>query len=259
MIELAANLQYEKKTVRLDASGGAAIPIGVGADPWPEAKLSAKWRPSFGPLEVQATAGRKGRVPSLRERFDSTDGNPELGPEIANTGEVRAIYDIKDRIKLEVAPFYKRTNGTVRASIDTGKQTNLGKLSIYGVDTQARVEVISNLWVGGAYNFIKAHSDDSGDDPLDRLPHHRTEGWVQGTPHPKLTLLARVRYFGDSVDRTMPVGGYTLVEATATSPITKSYLAVLRVEDALNVRPETRAGYHTAGRVITLVLQGQWQ
>jgi outer membrane cobalamin receptor len=165
-------------------------------------------------------------------------------------------------VKLEVAPFYKRTNGTIRASVDPadmGKQINLGKLSIYGIDTQARVEIVPNLEVGGAYNFVKAHSDDSGDDPLDRLPHHRVESWVQGTPHPKLTLLARVRYFGSSVDRLLPVDDYTLVEATATSPITKSYLAVLRVEDLLDVRPETRAGYHTAGRVITLVLQGSWQ
>ncbi len=262
MFELAANAQYEKKTVRIDAAGGAAIPVGVGADPWPEAKLVVKYRPSFGPLELSATGGRKGRVPSLRERFDLTTGNPALGPEMASTAEVRASYDIKDRIKIEAAPFYKQTNGTVRVSIDPadmGKLTNLGKLTIYGVDTQARVEVIPNLWVGGAYNFIKARSDDTGDDPLDRLPHHRAEGWVQGSPHPKLTLLARVRYFGNAVDRAMPVDAYTLVEATATSPITKEYLAVLRVEDALDVQPETRAGYHSAGRVITLVLQGQWQ
>lgn len=262
MFELAANLQYEKKTLRIDAAGGAALPVGVGADPWPEGKLAVKWRPRFGPLELSATAGRKGRVPSLRERFDLTTGNPALGPEMASTGEVRAIYDIEDRIKLEVAPFYKRTNGTVRVSLDPadmGKLTNLGKLSIYGVDTQARVEIIPNLWLGGAYNFIKAHSDDSGDDPLDRLPHHRGEAWVQGSPIDKLTLLARVRYFGDSIDRSMNVDGYTLLEATATAPLTKQYLAVLRVEDLLDVQPETRAGYHTAGRVITLVLQGQWQ
>jgi outer membrane cobalamin receptor len=55
------------------------------------------------------------------------------------------------------------------------------------------------------------------------------------------------------------VPGYTLIEATATAPISKQYLAVLRCDDLANVRPETRAGYHSAGRTVFLVLQGSWE
>ena len=260
--ELAADGQYEKRTVRVDAAAGAAIPFGVGADPWPEGKLVVKWRPGYGPLQLAATLARKGRVPSLRERFDLATCNPALGPELATHAELRARYEITDRVAVEVAPFYKRTHGTVRASTDPadmGKLVNLGDLSIYGVDTEARVRVHSRVSVGGAYNYVKAHSDDSGDDPLDRLPHHRAEGWVQATPERRIAVIARVKYFGESVDKTMPVASYTLVEASASAQLSREYLAVLRVDDLLDVRPETRAGYHTAGRVITLVLQGQWQ
>jgi hypothetical protein len=35
-------------------------------------------------------------------------------------------------------------------------------------------------------------------------------------------------------------------------------MGVLRVEDALDRQPETRVGYHTAGRVISVVFQGTW-
>lgn len=262
MLELAANGQYERKTVRIDAAGGAAVPFGVGADPWPEGKLVVKWRPGFGPLQLAATGARKGRVPSLRERFDLTTGNPALGPEMASHAELRAEYDVAERIKLEAAPFYKRTRGTVRSSIDPadmGMLINLGKLSIYGVDTQARVQVVSSLAVGASYNYVKARSDDTGDDPLDRLPHHRADGWLQVTPLAKLALIARVKYFGKALDKTMTVPAYALVEATASAQLTREYLAVLKVDDALDVRPETRSGYHAPGRVISIVLQGQWQ
>ena len=37
-----------------------------------------------------------------------------------------------------------------------------------------------------------------------------------------------------------------------------AYLAVLRLDDLFDVQPETRAGYHTAGRVGSLVVQGTW-
>ncbi len=89
-MEFAVDGQYEHGPVRADLAGGLAVPAGVGADPWPEAKAVVKYRPQHD-LELTATAGYKGRVPSLRERFDAATGNPELGPEFARHAEVRAI------------------------------------------------------------------------------------------------------------------------------------------------------------------------
>jgi outer membrane receptor protein involved in Fe transport len=266
-IELAGDGQYEHETVRLDAAVGVAIPFGVGADPWPEAKLVATWRPSYGHLELAVTGARKGRVPSLRERFDPQNGNPALGPEIADHAEVRAIEQVTDRLRVELAPFYKHTTGTVRASLDPAdmaKLINLGEVDFWGADAAVRVRVLPIVELGGAYDYIKARQEAQGtapaiDDPLDRLPHQRAEGWVQVTPARQMSLLARVRYFGESKDKGNMVSGYTIVEATASAAITKEYLAVLHIDDLLDVRPETRSGYHTPGRVISLVLQGQWQ
>ena len=255
LAELAVDGQYEHATFRVDAAGGLAIPFVVGgADPWPEGKLVAKWRPSYGSLELDGTVARKGRVPNLRERFDPATGNPALGPEMVDHVEVRAIEQQTDKLRLEVAPFFKHSKGSIRASLDTGKLVNLGILNYYGVDVVARAKVEKRIEVGASYDFVKVT-----DDAIDRLPHHRADGWVQATPDPRLSILARVKYFGPSLDKGMSVPGYTTVDATVTSPLSKEYLAVLRVDDLLDKRPETRAGYHTAGRVILLVLQGSWE
>jgi len=288
--ELAIDGQYERKRLRVDVAGGVAIPVGVGADPWPEAKLVGKYRPRQD-LELTATAGYKGRVPTLRERFDLATGNPALGPELAQHAEVRAIWegfrtpslgtpdDPKPRVRVEAAPFVRKTKGTPRVcpTQDQCPGDTVGKLSalddtrFYGVDVSARVKLERRVEVGGSYDYIKAcelgsskgcHVDSAmmgGADPIDRLPRHRADAWVQVQPLPRLSALARVRYAGSAIDRTMTTDSYTLVEANVTAELSHEYLAVLRIDDALDVRPETRAGFRTAGRVITVVFQGTWE
>jgi len=66
-----------------------------------------------------------------------------------------------------------------------------------------------------------------------------------------------VRGISGAQDRGAAVDGYALVEGAISAPL-GGYLAVLRVDDALDRRPETRTGYHAPGRLLTLVLQGTW-
>ena len=242
-------------------------------------------------VELTATLGYKGRVPSLRERFDLATGNPTLGPELARHAEIRLIWEglrteklggpgaPAPRVRLEVAPYTRKTKGTSRVCPtqeqcpdDTvGKLAALDEAFFYGVDTQARVKVTRQVEVGASYNYIKACELDTqagcgvdasmmgGADPLDRLPRHRGDAWAQVFPHPKISALVRTRYFHSALDKGERTDAYTLVEANVTAQIAKEYLAVLRVDDALDVRPETRTGFRTAGRVLTFVFQGTWQ
>jgi outer membrane cobalamin receptor len=272
IIEAASGLSYETTRWRLDGAVGVAVPIGLGASPWPEAKLAAKYRPRKG-LELIATGGHKGRVPNLRERFDPDTGNQALAPEKAWHVELRAVEQIGERLRVEVAPFYRRTTGTIRLLPDEDRleedpdamiSSNLGRLNILGVDAQVRVKPHRMVEVGGSYNYIRARSDSDNPalamTPLDRLPGHRTDGWVRLTPDRRISVLGRVKYFGESFDKGPPaIPGYAIIDATVTAPITKEYLGVLRVDDVTDVRPETRKGYHTPGRVISLVVQGTWE
>jgi hypothetical protein len=54
IINLALDGQYERKKFRIDAAGGVAVPQGIGAAPWPEGKLAAKYKPA-GHFERTAT------------------------------------------------------------------------------------------------------------------------------------------------------------------------------------------------------------
>jgi hypothetical protein len=141
--------------------------------------------------------------------------------------------------------------------MDLGKLVNLGQLDIYGT-TQAKVRIVKQVEVGGSYGYIRAISDLS-EDPLDRLPHHRADGWVQVTPLAAISALVRARYTGEAIDREMPTEAHVLLEGTVSARLGKEYLGVLKVEDALDVRPETRAGYHMPGRTISVVFQGMWE
>ena len=233
VVEPAADLQYEHGRFRIDAAGGAAVPIGVGADAWPEAKVVAKYRATQ-ELELTATGARKGRVPTLRERFDPLVGNPDLKPENSWVGEVRGVYQ-HERLRLEVAPYIRYTTGSITNIVEADggmRQENLGKLNVYGVDTSARVKVHPIVEVGGSFGYLHQHSDSMdpvlAEYPLNRLPTYRADGWVQAAPDRRISALVRARYFGQSVDQTGTIAAYTLLEASITAPITKEYLFVLR-------------------------------
>jgi outer membrane receptor protein involved in Fe transport len=289
--ELAVDGQFERKWLRSDLAVGVAIPLDAdGAKPWPEAKLATKVKPHRD-LELTGTVAYKGRVPALRERFDATIGNPALGAELARHAELRVVWETmrsaalgtaehpEPRLRLTLAPYVKKTTGSSRICLvqeqcpdDTlGRLAALDATFFYGVDTQARVRVARSVELGGSYGYVKVCELGSaegcdvpaammgGADPLDRLPRHRADAWVQVMPHAKLAALARARYFGGTIDRGERTAGYALVEASLTAQVTKQYLGVLRVDDALDERPETRDGFRAPGRVISIVVQGTWE
>ena len=254
--EMAGDLQYEHRTVRVDAAAGVAVPFGVGADPWPEAKLNVKWR-VLPELELSTTGGRKGRVPSLRERFDSQIGNPSLGPELDDYAEVRAIAHA-GRLYAEVAPFYRRANGLIRSAV-TGSMgmamnVNLGTVDFDGIDAIARAQVHPRIELDAGYQYLSVSGES-----LDFVPHHRAEATIRVTPDPRVLAIARWRYIASQTDGAAVLPAYTLVEGSLSAQLTREYHAVLSVDDLLDRRPEIRNGYHSTGRVIALVIEGTWQ
>jgi outer membrane cobalamin receptor len=256
MIEAAAGAQVEKDAVKADAAVGVAVPLGLdGASAWPEAKVSVAYAPRF--VELEAIGARKGRVPSLRERFQGVEANEALDPEQAWHAELRVVGRPREGVELVVAPYWRRTTGTVKVGMDN-LLVNLGELEVRGVDVSARAQLVEQVAVGGAYDYAKATSEDLGPDPLDRFPEHRVDAWVQVRPFARATLLARGRWIGEGIDRDVVTPSYMLWEVSATAEIGDGWLGVVRCDDLLDERPETRAGYHTPGRVISLIVQHTW-
>ncbi len=255
--QIAGDLQLESNGLLVDGAVGVALPFGIDADPWLEGKLDARYTPFQG-LEIAAIAAQKGRAPSLRERFDPISGNEGLDPELARHGEVRLTGKHRG-VTLEVAPFIRRSTGTVRLEPKLGRQVNIGQLDVKGVDSRLEVELLRMVTAGGAYSYITATSDILGDDPLDRLPEHRYDLWLKVAPSARLSAQGRFRYIGRRLDQGTMLGAYTAVEASVTSQITDEYLAVLRVDDVMDGQPEIRNGYRSQGRLFSVMLQGTWQ
>ncbi|HUS67491.1 MAG TPA: TonB-dependent receptor [Kofleriaceae bacterium] len=258
LTEAAGGGQFERGPVRVDGAAGIAAPIGIDASPWPEAKLAVKYR-LFPKVELEAIGARKGRVPSLRERYEGSDGNVSLDPEMASHGELRATGHPVEEVDLTVAPYYRRTTGTVKVDPDDGiGLVNMGEVRVRGVDVHARARVHAAVELGASYQYARALSDDLGADPIDRFPKHRAEGWVRVSPLAWLMGLVRARYSGRAWDRGERTPAYVLWDASVTGTMKRDWVGVLRVDDILDAAPETRFGYHLPGRVISLALQGTW-
>jgi hypothetical protein len=255
VIEAAAGGQYERGPIKLDAAGGLAVPVGIDADPWPEAKVSVRYNQALG--EVELIGARKGRVPSLRERYQGSSANPALDPEHAWHAEARLTARPRDGIEVVVAPYGRRTTGMVKLGLEA-MLVNLGELDILGVDASARVRIIAQLEVGGSYGYAKATSGDLGPDPLDRFPMHRADGWALVTPIDRISVRGRARYAGGAIDLGARTPAYVVWEATASAQLGDDWLAVVRCDDILDEAPATRAGFHPPGRVVTVVVQGTW-
>jgi TonB-dependent Receptor Plug Domain/TonB dependent receptor len=261
LVEPAAAAQYAHGPVRAELALGLALPFLAGTSPWPEAKAVASYRSRAG-LELTGTLAYKGRTPSMREQSDPAIGNPGLGPERIAHAELRAIEHLGHQLHLEVAPFLRRTSDTIRSSTQTpmfSPLINRGRVNDWGIDAQARATPVPGLDAGAGYDFIRPTSDQPADPALDLLPHHRFDGWIQVRPERRLSALARVTYASRSRDRGAGLGSYALVEASVAAQLASTYLAVLRVDDLLDARPESFAGDRGPGRQVSLVIQGTWE
>jgi outer membrane cobalamin receptor len=197
----------------------------------------------------------------LRERFDAMIGNPKLGPELDDYVELRAIAHA-GRVYFEVSPYYRYATGVIRSmvqgSMGGAMQVNLGALELYGVDAIARVQLHRVVELDAAYEYLGMSSDYAAN-PLDFVPHHRAEGTLRVAPDPRVLAFARVHYIASQIDGSAVIPAYTLVDVTTSVELTRTYRALLRVDDLLDRRPEIRNGYHAPGRVITLLFESTWQ
>ncbi len=260
LVEAAAGAQYEDGPVRVDAAAGVAVPLGIAAEPWPEGKLVGRYRALAG-VELIATVAHKGRTPSLRERYDAVDGNPSLDPELASHGELEVVAKPIEQVEVDVAGYYKRSVGMIDAS--GGRMENHGIIEIRGGDGRIKVRPHRTATVGAAYALTLAREWNEDldlwmDDPIQRLPVHRGDAWVEATPVDRVSAIARVRHFGASMDGTLEVPSYTLFELSASATWRDDWMAVVKCDDVLDARPPTRNGFYMPGRVFSLVVQGTW-
>ena len=241
--------------IDVDASVGVAVPLGVDASPWPEGKLSVEMSLLDERLTPRVIAGTKGRLPTLRERFEFGVGNEDLGPEQALYGELGAKLALPEKLEVDVAGYVRRVNGLIRVDLDTGKLSNLGEVTMLGVDARVTVFPLQNFSFGADVSLLDLESE-QGEDPIDRLPGRRGDVWAT-VARGDLGGTARVRYIGEMVDQRITLDDYALVSLSGYWYATHAMMVTLRVDNLLGTRYLDRAGgFLGEGRAIMVGLQG---
>ena len=257
LLEVAGGLQFADGPYGVDAAVGMAAPFGIDAAFWPEAKVAATVRPVDG-VAVKLTGGRKGRLPTLRERFRLDIGNQELGPEQVWFAEWETALKPSRWWRIRAAPFFRRSNGLIRFDEGRDMLINSGTFDIRGVDSEIAVAPEEVVGGGATYSFIDAVSDDLGSDSLDFLPQDRATLWAQ-LRRARYGGTVRLRYQGRQIDRgsTLPAG--TLLELSAWARLPADLTATARLDNAVDREFEDRAGVAAPGRVLMLAIHGEWK
>jgi hypothetical protein len=255
--ELAAGAQWQHRGLRLDGAGAIAVPIGVGEAPWPEAKLTAAATP-VPALTVTATIGRKGRLPSLRERYRLDVGNAALDPEMASFAELRVDAAPATALDLGAASWVRRQTGTIALDRMTNDLANLGRIDLRGVDAHLTVRPEPRVALRGAYSFTDA-DDDTSEAPLDFLPRHKLHGEVEVTPVRRVTASTRLTWVSAQIDREVEIAPHAAWDLDVAYQPVEGWLVAGGVDDLLDSRWEIRPGVPSAGRTFRIAAQATFE
>lgn len=255
--ELAAGLQWRHDAWRADTAAGVTIPDG--ATPWPEAKLGLAWQP-IAALGVDLTGARKGRVPTLRERYQQATGNDALAPESSTSLDLGLTLRPLPGLRVRSAAYVRAVSGYIRLDTTSGKLSNIGDLTLRGVDNDVTYDPFAALGVGASYRYEDARSAEAGDEPLDFLPRHKLDAWLSGRWGQRAGATARVRYVGRRIDQMQTLPAYATGDLSGFYRLGADLRGTLRVDNLLDNRFEVRAnGYRDPGRRIMLGVEGVWE
>ncbi len=256
---VASGVQFRSGAWKADAAAGVSLPDG--ATPWPELKLSVGWQP-IAEVGVELVGARKGRVPTLRERYQLVSGNEELDPETSTFVEASATVRPLPWLVLKTGVYAREVEQMIKIDFDTGMLANLGDVSFRGFDAEVRIDPIRAAGAGAAYRFIDADADfdNAGFEPLDFLPAHKLDGWVTLRLGTRAGGTGRVRFVDRRVDQREVLPRYVTTDLSAFYRIRTDLRATAKVDNLLDNRFDLRAnGYRDPGRLIMVGVEGVWE
>lgn len=248
--------QYKVDSFDVQSSAGVAVPIGLGAKPWPEFKLASRYAP-IKAVSLEWNAGHKGRAPTLRERYQFDIGNRKLGPEKAFFGEMGVQVSPASFVKVSTNAYLRRTNGLIRRDINTNTLINTEDVWIRGIDSQ--IEGKAGWASGGAsWSYAHAQSEVLGTKPLDFFPKHRLSSWLRAALGERGGTTFRIQYFGTQIDGNTELPRRLLLQWSAHYRFLQHYQLSFRAENLTGKEYEQRVGVRAPGRVALVSLQSEW-
>ncbi len=161
-------------------------------------------------------------------------------------------------LELLLAAYLRRSDGLIRLGTDTRELVNLGEFDTRGIDSSVEIARGHRVGGGASYSFTDAVSEETGSDALDFLPRHRATAWIEGR-FGRAGGQLRLRRQSEQLDRQNTLPGRTLFDVSAWAPLPADLMASMRIDNATGVDHEERAGVPSPGRVLVLVVQGEWK
>lgn len=251
--EVAAGGQLETARVRLDGALGLAVPIAVDGPVRPEGKLTARFALDRH-ASVTATVARKGRLPTLRERYRAAPG-AELTDEQNDFVEVKVELGGAG-LEVASAAWVRASDGLIKNDPATQTFTNTGALTLAGLDATATWGKGGRLEGGLAYSFVEAQ-DDTADEPLDFLARHRGHVYLATRPLRPLWTEVRLRVLGRRLDRGQWLPAHASLDLSA-SATWGGWLVTGQLTDALDARYDVRYRVPSAGRTVAATVTRRW-
>jgi outer membrane receptor protein involved in Fe transport len=261
LAEVATGLLWTPgATVRIQTAAGVFLPLDDPASPWPEAKLVASFLPAPW-LEARLTGARKGRTPTIRERYQIGVGNPELRPEMSTFGELALAFRPRPWFLLRAAGYVRQTDDLIRFNDARTLQVNYGDVLVRGVEGTLEVGRGRALSGGGSYQFADQGAPAPGQMAvgLENFPQHKGEVWMEGRYRGQLGVWSRWRYVGERSDQGLELAAYSELDFAAWAGLHRDLRAAVRIENATDERYLIRVGEYSLGRTLILSLDGIWE
>jgi len=245
--------------LRVDGALGVALPVGHPVATWPEAKLQVTIAPHPA-VDFLIVGARKGRVPTLREEFSPSDGNPDVRPEQTSYGELSVQARPARWLSLRATGYLRYTEGQIRLDPATGsKVVNLDAITVRGLEARLELRPCRVFSAGVSYQLGDASSEALGLYPIDNFARHRAEGWVSLVAGGVGGVYIRARYVGERRDKQLTLPDYTVVDLSGWVKIAPQVRITLRVDNAGDVHYDLRRGLTSQGAVAAVAVEGIWE
>lgn len=216
-------------------------------------------------VAVEMTAARRGRFPTLAERFstvfDRRIPNPDLGPEKSWNFGLDLSWRPLETIRLQAGGFDSEVSDLIsEVPVGEGRtqQQNLDRVRLTGaeIDTGFDFDFGFSLKSGYAYLHARRLEKEAPDDKLEYRPEHKAYLFVREAPIRWLALQTRLQVVGPqpfiNIDtaRWGRLGTYAVLNARVDLYPDDGFHLWLRVTNLLDLSYQPTHGYPGPGRTL---------
>jgi len=218
-------------------------------------------------VTIELSAARRGRFPTLSERYGTTGGgrvpNPGLKAETAWNASLDVSYKYQEMFIISIGGFHSEVSDLILETSIGGGQTqiqNLSRARLSGFEINAGMDFDFGFEFEIGYAFLRAESLDDKKD-MEYMPEHKAFLSVAEEPVQWLRISSRIEFvgpqdfFNDDIYRFDEMDSYLKWNARVDFMPVKWFKFWFRVTNLLDSLYEPRHGFPDPGRTFWFGLQ----